>query len=57
MLTKDRLNAIEVSISKTLVNPYITHDQGEFISANNILKEYDPRNWAVYQKENILFWR
>ena len=48
------LNAIEVLISKSLVNAYISHD--EFFSVNNILREYNemkkeiknPRTSAEY---------
>ena len=38
LLGKDRLNTIEVLISKTLINSYISHD--EFVSVNNLLREY-----------------
>ena len=48
------LNAIEVLISKSLINAYISHD--EFFSVNNILREYNemkkeiknPRTSAEY---------
>ena len=53
-LGKDMLNAIEVLISKSLINAYISHD--EFFSVNNILREYNemkkeiknPRTSAEY---------
>ena len=38
LLGKDKLNTIEVLISKTLIDSYISHD--EFISVNNMLREY-----------------
>ena len=38
LLGKDKLNTIEVLISKILINSYITHD--EFASVNNVLREY-----------------
>ena len=38
MLQKDKLNAIEVLISKALINSYISRD--EFVSINNVLREY-----------------
>ena len=38
MLGKDKLNAIEVLISKALIDSYISHD--EFVSLNNVLREY-----------------
>ena len=34
---KDKLNTIEVLISKVLMDSYITHD--EFVSVNNVLRE------------------
>ena len=37
LLGKDKLNAIEVLISKALINSYISHD--EFVSVNNLLRE------------------
>ena len=33
---KDKLNTIEVLISKALINSYIIHD--EFLSVNNVLR-------------------
>ena len=33
---KDKLNTIEVLISKVLINSYIIHD--EFLSVNNVLR-------------------
>ena len=38
LLGKDKLNTIEVLISKALIDSYISHD--EFISVNNVLREY-----------------
>ena len=37
LLGNDKLNAIEVLISKALIDSYISHD--EFVSANNVLRE------------------
>ena len=37
LLAKTKLNTIKVLISKTLINPYINHD--EFVSVNNVLIE------------------
>ena len=39
LLGKDKLNTIEVLVSKVLVNSYISHD--EFVSVNNVLREYN----------------
>ena len=38
MLGKDKLNTIEVLISKALIDSYINH--GEFVSVNNVWREY-----------------
>ena len=37
LLGKDKLNTIEVLISKALIDSYISHD--EFVSVNNVLPE------------------
>ena len=39
MFTKEKLNSIEVLISKALTDSYISHDQ--FVSVNDALREYD----------------
>ena len=39
LLGKDKLNTIEVLISKALINSCISHD--EFVSVNNFLREYN----------------
>ena len=39
MFTKEKLNSIEVLISKALTDSYISHD--EFVSVNDALREYD----------------
>ena len=38
-LGKDKLNTIEVLISKSLIDLYISHE--EFVSVNNVLREYN----------------
>ena len=38
VLGKDKLNTIEVLISKALIDSYISHD--EFVWVNNALREY-----------------
>ena len=37
LLGKDKLNAVEVLISKALIDSYIIHD--EFVSVNKLLRE------------------
>ena len=39
LLGKDKLNTIDVLISKALINSYITDD--EFVSVNNVLREHN----------------
>ena len=39
MLEKDKLNTIEVLISQSLIDSYISHD--EFVSVNNVLNKYN----------------
>ena len=38
LLGKDKLNKIEVLISKALIDSYISHD--EFVSVNSVLRAY-----------------
>ena len=38
-LEKDKLNSIEVLISKSLIESYISHD--EFVSVSKVLREYN----------------
>ena len=39
LLVKDKLNAIEVLISKSLIDPYIIDEK--FVSVNNVIREYN----------------
>ena len=39
LLGKTKLHTIEILISKALINSYFSHD--EFVSVNNVLKEYN----------------
>ena len=39
MLTKSKLNEIEVLISEALIDSNVSHDK--FVLINNVLKEYD----------------
>ena len=45
LIGKDKLNTIEVLISKALINSYISHD--EFVSINNALREYNERKEEI----------
>ena len=45
LLVKTKLKTIQVLISRALIDSYISHD--EFVSENNILKEYDYMKKAI----------
>ena len=49
LLGKDKSNTIEVQISKTLVDSYISH--GEFVSVNNVLREYNEMKEEIKNPE------
>ena len=38
LIRKDKFKAIEILISKALIDSYVSHD--EFVSINNVLREY-----------------
>ena len=45
LLRKDKLNTIELLISRALIDYYISHD--EFVSINNVLREYNEIKTSV----------
>ena len=49
-LAKTTLNTIEFLISKALIDSSITHD--EFVSVNNVLKEYDDMQGEINNSNN-----
>ena len=49
-LGKDKLNAIEVLISKALIDSYISHDK--FVSANNVLRRYKEMRQEIKTPES-----
>ena len=49
LLGKDKLNTIEVLISKTLIDSYISHDR--FVSVNNVLREYNEMKEEIKNPE------
>ena len=58
MFVKDKLNAIEVPISKCLIHSYISDDK--FVSVKNVLREYNETKkeikrllWNIFCKSNI----
>ena len=49
LLGKDKLNTIEVLISETLIDSYISH--GEFVSVNNLLRKYNEMRKEIKNPE------
>ena len=49
LLRKDKSSTIEVQISKTLIDSYISH--GEFVSVNNVLREYNEMKEEIKNPE------
>ena len=52
LLGKDKLNTIEVLISKTLIDSYISHD--EFVSVNDVLREYNEIKKEIKNPETFI---
>ena len=52
LLAKNKLHSIIILIFKGLVGSYINHD--EFVSVNNVLREYDEIKEEI---ENCAFWK
>ena len=52
LLGKDKLNTIEVLISKTLIDSYISHD--EFVSVNDVLREYNEMKKEIKNPETLV---
>ena len=52
LLGKTKLHNIKVLISKALINSYISHE--EFVSVNNVLKEYNKINPEIRISETYV---
>ena len=50
LLGKDKLNTIEVLITKALLDSCISYD--EFVSVNNVLREYNEIKAKINNAEN-----
>ena len=50
LLGKDKLNTIEVLITKALLDSCISYD--EFVSVNNVLREYNEMKAKINNAEN-----
>ena len=55
MPAKDKLNTIEVLISKALIDSYIVHDG--FASVKNVLGEYDDMKEAIKNPKTSVIYR
>ena len=53
LLAKTKLITIKILVSKALMNSYINHD--EYVSVNNVLREYDEMTEEIKILENYLF--
>ena len=52
LLGKAKLDTMEVLISRSLINSYISHD--EFVSVNNVLREYNEMKEETKNPETSL---
>ena len=52
LLAVTKLNIIKVSISKALIDSYIS--PGEFVSVNDVLKEYNEMKEGIKLFENVV---
>ena len=52
MLAKYKLNSIEGSLSKTVIDSNISHD--EFVLINNVQKEYDDMKEEIKNLKNLI---
>ena len=52
LLGKDKLNTIEVLISKALLDSFINHC--EFVSENNVLREYNELKKEIKNPETTV---
>ena len=55
LLAKTKLKSTEILISRVLIDSYIS--QGEFVSVNNVLKEYDIKKTIKNQKTSTVHQR
>ena len=52
LLGKSKLDAIEVLISKALLDAYISH--ADFVSVNNLLGEYNEMKQKIKNLKNVV---
>ena len=52
LLGKDKLNTVEVLISKAVMESYISHDQ--FFSVNDVLREYNKMKKEIKNSETFV---
>ena len=54
MLTKSKVNSLEVLISKALIDSNISYD--EFVLINNVLREHEDMKEEIISLSKILFY-
>lgn len=54
MLAKTKLNILEVLVSETLIESYISPE--EYVLVNNVLKEHDDMKEAIKNPKSMLIW-
>ena len=51
-LASAAVNAIEIFIFRALIDSYISH--GEFVSVNNVLREYNDMKKEIIQNQTVI---
>ena len=54
MLAKTKLNILEVLVSETLIESYISPE--EYVPVNNVFKEHDDMKEAIKNPKSMLIW-
>ena len=54
MLAKTKLNILEVLVSETLIESYISPE--EYVPVNNVFKEHDDMKETIKNPKSMLIW-
>ena len=54
MLAKTKLNILEILVSETLIESYISPE--EYVPVNNVFKEHDDMKEAIKNPKSMLIW-
>ena len=54
MLAKTKLHILEVLVSETLIESYISPEQ--YVPVNNVFKEHDDMEEAIKNPKSMLIW-